>query len=70
MGTVGEPGGVEGDHAPLDVVPAEEIPGVVEEHLVVVVVAVVEGHLEGTGSLSMGRGTKVQTTNRLATKVE
>ncbi len=67
---MGEPGRMEGDHAPLDVVPTEEIPSVVEEHLVVVVVAVVEGHLEGAGIALDGARTKVQTTNRLATKVE
>ncbi len=46
---MGESGGMEGDHAPLDIVPAEEIPRVVKEHFVVVVIAVIEGHLEGAG---------------------
>ncbi len=44
---MGEAAGVEGHHAGVDVVAAEEVAGVVEDHLVVVVVVVEERHLQG-----------------------
>ena len=69
MRAVREAAGMQRHHAGMDVVAAEEIARVIEDHLVVIVVVVEERHLSAPGSVSNGRGTKVQTTKRSATNV-
>jgi hypothetical protein len=56
-------------HAGLDVVSAEEAAVVIEDELVVVGIAMKEGHLQGIGTLFEGGGRKLQTTAPSVTKV-
>ena len=56
MGAVVDAARVQGGHAGLDVVAAEEVAVVVEDELVVVGVAVIEGHAEGVIVLFEGPG--------------
>ena len=65
-----KPRGMHRHHAGMDVVAAEEVARVIEDDLVEVVVVVEERQpCSAPGSVSNGRGTKVQTTKRPATKV-
>src|SRR3546814_6272351 len=47
MRAVREAAGMQGDHAGMDVVAAEEFAAVIEDHLVVIVVVVEERHFQG-----------------------